>query len=315
MQVMSPDLVRVPRADLDARRHDRRADDLAAAWLSSLRSPATRAAYASDWQRFTAWLSEVEGPPVLAVSFPLVETYARWMRDRERLRPTTQARRLAAVSSFYRYAVKCKAVDRNPAAAELVDRPPTGTDHVKLTPALSPAEVAQLLAAGSSPQDRALVLLLGSTGMRVTEALSVDLDAITTERGHAVVTVTGKGGKVNTVPLVPALVVEVDAIRSARSSGPLFTGKHGGRMTRQGAQRALTRMANRAGIGKGVTPHQLRATAITSALRAGIPLDRVQRMARHSDPRTTVRYNRAADDLDEHPAYRLASTYAAALAS
>lgn len=307
-------LAHFSRGDLDARRLDGLADDLAAAWLSSLHSPATRAAYERDWLRFAAWLSEVRGPAVLAVSFPLVEAYARHMREVEQpaKRPTTQARRLAAVSSFYRYAVKAGVLDRNPAAAELVDRPPTGPDHVRLTPALTPADVAELLAASSNPQDRALVLLLGSTGMRVTEALSIDLDAITTERGHAVVVTTGKGGKAGTTPLVPALQAEVDAVRAIRTSGPLFVAEHGGRMTRQGAQRALARLAHRAGLGKPVTPHMLRATAITSALQAGVALDRVQRMARHSDPRTTVRYHRAADDLDEHPAYRLAGVFAEA---
>lgn len=310
--LLMTDLVRQGPGALDTSRSERIAADLAAAWLSSLRTESTRNAYRHDLGRWAAWLAEHDGPALLAARFPHVEAYARWLREVEECKPTTQARRLAAVSSFYAYCRKAGALDHNPAAPELVSRPPTGPDHVKLTPALTPAEVSRLLAAADGPQDRALVLLLASTAVRVSEALSIDLESITTERGHAVVVVTGKGAKVNTVPLVPRLAAEVERIRADRSHGPLFIGRDGERMTRQGAARALTRMGNRARLGKPVSPHMLRASAITNALADGVGLDRVQRMARHSDPRTTMRYNRAADDLDAHPAYRLADGIAAA---
>lgn len=310
--LLMTDLVRQGPGALDTSRSERIAADLAAAWLSSLRTESTRNAYRHDLGRWAAWLAEHDGPALLAARFPHVEAYARWLREIEGCKPTTQARRLAAVSSFYAYCRKAGALDHNPAAPELVSRPPTGPDHVKLTPALTPAEVSRLLAAADGPQDRALVLLLASTAVRVSEALSIDLESITTERGHAVVVVTGKGAKVNTVPLVPRLAAEVERIRADRSHGPLFIGRDGERMTRQGAARALTRMGNRARLGKPVSPHMLRASAITNALADGVGLDRVQRMARHSDPRTTMRYNRAADDLDAHPAYRLADGIAAA---
>lgn len=287
--------------------------NLAAAWESSLRTPATRSAYRHDLGLWAAWLAEHDGPLVLAASFAHLEAWDRYMREVEDLRPTTRARRLAAVASFYRYALKAGVIDRNP--ADLVDRPATGPDHVKLTPALTEPELAALVAAGESAQDRALALLLASTGLRVSEALRVTLDAITTERGHAVVTVTGKGGKVNTVPVAPMILAEVEALAVERGSGtgPVFLAEHGGPMTRQGAARALTRLAHRAGLGRPVTPHMLRASAITNALQDGIPLERVQSMVKHSDPRTTIRYNRAAEDLDTHPAYRLAANIAAAM--
>jgi integrase/recombinase XerD len=311
------DLVPVSLADLDRARTDRVAADLAAAWLSSLRSPSTRAGYAADFARWAGWLADHDGPAILAARFLHVEAYARYMREVEEPtpKPTTQARRLAAVSSFYRYAVKCEAIDRNPAHPELVDRPPTGPDHVKLTPALTEAEIDRLLVAASGPQDRALVLLLSTTAMRVSEALSLNVDTITTERGHTVVTVTGKGGKVNTAPIVPRLSVDLDAIRQERTTGPLFTAEHGGRMTRQGAARVLTRLGHRAGLGKPVTPHMLRASAITNALDDGVPPAVVQHMARHSSLSTTMRYNRAAYSLDVHPAYRLATRLASVRAS
>lgn len=317
MLVMAPTDIAVRPAEVaTSERADVALALLLSAWEDSLRSPSTRSAYRHDVGVWVQWLTEHNGPHPLAVGRAHVNAWARDMREQAEpvLAPTTQARRLAAVSSFYRFAEDAGALDRNP--AERVTRPRTGPDHVKLTPALTESEAAALVAAGESAQDRALVILLASTGLRVSEALQLALDGITTERGHAVATVHGKGGKVNTVPVVPALAAEVDRIRSERgtTTGPLFVAEHGGPMTRQGAARALTRMAHRAGLGRSVSPHMLRATAITNATLAGIPLERVQRMARHADPRTTMRYNRAAEDLDSHPAYVLASRLADALA-
>lgn len=285
-------------------------------WLTTRRTDSTREAYARDWQAWEEWLENTGAHPMTATTLH-IDTWAADLRttpvrNGRPLAVTTQARRLSAVASFYAFAVRSGALSVNPAM--LVDRPSTGPDYVKLTPALTSAEVVALVAAGSTAQDRVLVRLLATTGMRVSEALSIDLEDLTTERGHTVVTVTGKGRKVNTAPLVPAIAEDLAVITADRDgTGPLFLSEETGeRMTRQGAARALTRMGNRAGLGRPVSPHMLRAGAVTNALRDGVPLDRVQAMARHADPRTTMRYNRAAEDLDSHPAYRLAELMAAA---
>ena len=99
-------------------------------------------------------------------------------------------------------------------------------------------------------------------------------------------------------------------------SGPVFVSPATGeRMSPAGAARALTRLGRRAGLirkdsagtwrGK-VTPHMLRATAITLALNAGCTLLDTQDFARHADPTTTRRYDRDAGQLDRSPAYALA---------
>ena len=282
-------------------------------WLDTRRTPSTRDAYRNDWRAWERFLSTLEVHP-LAVTFLHLERWDLEMREPVEgrpLAPSTRARRLSTAASFYRYAVKAGAIDRNP--ADLVDRPQAGVDHVKLTPSIDRDQLAALTAAGESAQDRLLVLLLARTGLRISEALGVDLEDLTTEGAHTAVTVVGKGGKLNTVPLPPSVVAELEEIRRTRSSGPLFVSEvTGERMTRQGAARALTRMRNRAGITAEVHPHVLRSTFVTEALREGSPLERVQRAVRHSDPRTTMRYYRAAEDLDLHPAYLLDRVHTAA---
>jgi site-specific recombinase XerD len=82
-------------------------------------------------------------------------------------------------------------------------------------------------------------------------------------------------------------------------------------MTRRSAARVVAATAKRAGVAKHITPHDLRAAAITCALDSGIPLRDVQTMARHADPRTTEIYDRGRRDIDRHGAYILASYLAA----
>jgi site-specific recombinase XerD len=64
----------------------------------------------------------------------------------------------------------------------------------------------------------------------------------------------------------------------------------------------VNRLANGAGITKHISPHSLRHS-FTAALDAGVPLRDVQIAARHSDPRTTSRYDRARNNLDRHASY------------
>src|SRR5204862_7005198 len=76
-----------------------------------------------------------------------------------------------------------------------------------------------------------------------------------------------------------------------------------GRMDRHAATRIVRRLAKRAGITKHISPHSLRHSFITAALDAGVPLRDVQIAARHADPRTTTRYDRARENLDRHASY------------
>lgn len=299
---------------------------LVSAWLGSFDSIPTRNAYRSDLGAYLMWCADRDLDPLTATR-AVIDAYARYMestpgtRSGKPLRPTTRARRLAALASFYRYALDAEAVAVDPTAR--VRRPKTGHDYVKPTASLTPAEIAQLLTVADSAQDRALVLLLSTTGLRITEALQLRLEGLTTERGHTVAHVTGKGGKANTIPLAPLVAAAVSEVARERGAteGPVFMGQAdprnpgapAGPLSRYGATRTLSRLANRCGLGKDLHPHMLRAASVTNALAAGVPLDRVQRMARHADPRTTLRYNRHADDLDTHPAYRLSDDLAQAV--
>jgi len=154
-------------------------------------------------------------------------------------------------------------------------------------------------------RDPALVSLLALNGLRVSEAIGADIERLGLERGHRTLTVVCKGAKVVSVPLAPRAI---DLAVAERSAGPILCDDDGERLDRH----AAARIARRAGIAKRVGPHTLRPAFITAALDAGVPLRDVQEAASHSDPRTTMRYDRARVSLDRHATYIVATFIAGA---
>ena len=166
-------------------------------------------------------------------------------------------------------------------------------------------ELGAFIAQGSAGTvvDQALACLLGLLGLRISEALHIDIEHLGIQRGHRTVTVLGKGSKLAVIPLPPRVARAVDLAAGERTSGPLLLGRTGERLNRQAATRIVVRLAKQAGVCKHISPHSLRHRFITAALDAGVPLRDVQIAARHADPRTTTRYDRARNNLDRHASY------------
>ena len=235
-----------------------------------------------------------------------VDAWARKLAELDGRTPATVARKLTAVSGFYRYAVNEDVVARNPVAA--VRRPKVGSDTQST--GLDREELASLIAAArnAGPRTHALVLLLALNGLRISEALGADSSDLDTERGHRVLRITRKGGKKSTIPLAPRTSEALDAYLGERNAGPLFSTSTGGRLDQPAAWRTLRRLAATAVPAKAASlhPHDLRHAFVTLSLDAGASLRDVQDAAGHADPRTTRRYDRARYNLDRHPTYALA---------
>lgn len=280
------------------------AEKLGAAFLLGY-SGETRAAYRRDLAKWFAFCADLRVDP-LGASRAHVDAYARQQAEVEGRSPATVARRLSALSGFYRYALGEDAILRNPVAG--VRRPKVGTDTVST--GLDSAELSALVAAArhDSPRAHCLVLLLGLNGLRISEALGADVSDLGTERGHRVVYITRKGGRRATVPLAPRTAAVVDGYVGDRSAGPLFVTATGVRWQRSEAWRTLRRLAKIAVPAKAASihPHDLRHAFVTLSLDGGASLRDVQDAAGHADPRTTRRYDRARHNLDRHPTYALA---------
>jgi len=273
---------------------------LAVAAFLARYGPPTRMAYSCDLRAWFAWCDS-RGLRTFEVQRPHVELWAREMDEVRGLAKATVGRRLSTLAGFYRVAVIDGHVEHSP--LEFVRRPkisdesPTlGLDRMELG-----AFIAQGAAAGVV--DHALACLLGLLGLRVGEACNINIDDLGFERGHRTVTVLGKGSKLAIIPLPPRVARAVDQAAGERSTGPLLLSRSDRRLDRHGATRIVRRLAKRAGIGKHISPHSLRHSFITAALDAGVPLRDVQIAARHADPRTTTRYDRARNNLDRHASY------------
>jgi site-specific recombinase XerD len=179
---------------------------------------------------------------------------------------------------------------------------------------LSHLQFEAMLTAGrdsTNINDFALVAMRGLLGLRVFEATGSDIEALGELRGHRVLRVHGKGDKSRWCPCRRQSVA-LSTARRHRERGPLLRGRTG-RMDRHAATRRLRALAVVAGVAtERMHPHMLRHTFVTTMLDAGVDLRDVQIAARHADPRTTMRYDRARTNLDRHPNYILAAYMASA---
>jgi integrase/recombinase XerD len=266
----------------------------------------TRVHTDSDLRVFLRWCADQELDPLAAVRVD-IERYVRWLQDVGRYQPLTVSRRLSVVVGFYRVCVIDQILPHSP--ADYVRRPtvpaesPTlGLGHLQFEALLTTARLSR------NVNDFALVALLGLLGLRIFEACGASITDLGEEHGHRVLRVRGKGGKVVLVPLPPAVARAIDRAVDDRTDGPVLRNMIGARMDRHAATRRLKHLAATAGIRMPrMHPHMLRHTFVTTMLDAGVSLRDVQIAARHADPRTTMRYDRARKNLDRHPNYILAA--------
>ena len=276
--------------------------------LAARRSPRTVDAYRRD-------LASLAGSRRGNVGNATVADLERWLASMRAkgLAPSTLARRVSAVRTYFRHLNLIGVRADNPAAAIKLPRRGRGLPRV-----LSPAETERLIdaATGSAPRtlrDRALVELLYGAGLRVSEAVGLEKGAIDLEA--RIVRVLGKGGKERLVPLGrPA----AEATRRYLALGrphldrryrpDLFLNARGGALTRAGAFLILRRLAEKAGLEPGrVHPHLLRHSFATHLLEGGADLRSVQEMLGHADLGTTERYTHVSDRrrrevyFDAHP--------------
>jgi len=268
----------------------------------------TRDAYALDLRQYASWC-QLRGLGLFQARRADIECFARDLEAKGRARATV-TRRLCTIAGLYKYAVEEELLEHSPAAH--VRRP--RLDYESHAIGLDRNELGALLvAAGLGPaSEHALISLLALNGLRVSEATGANTEALGQERGHRTLTIIRKGGKVVTIPLAPRTARAIDLAIGERSEGPLFLTADGRRLDRHGAARIVRRVARRAGITKAVGPHTLRHAFITAALDAGVPLRDVQEAASHTDPRTTMRYDRARASLDRHATYVVAAYLAGA---
>jgi integrase/recombinase XerD len=212
------------------------------------------------------------------------------------LAPTSLRRRAASIRGFYRFAYGDGLIERDVAAHLDLPRQP------RLLPeTLTVADVEALLEAAPDLRSRALLELLYAAGLRVSEALGLDREDLSSDGGY--VRVIGKGDKERLVPVGdialdwlarweaearPALLALHHVVPSR--GGPLFLGDRGGRLARQQAFAIVKAAARTAGLPEAVSPHTLRHSFATHLLEGGADLRIVQELLGHASISTTQLY-------------------------
>ena len=289
---------------------EQRSVAIALRFIAQYDSKNTRAAYERDLRDWFEWCG-AHDVDVLAVRRTHVNLYALDLgEDGRGLARSTVARRLSTLAGYYKTAVMEEAIEVSPVA--LVRRPKVSDETQTLGLDKEEAKAVLRVARADGPRTAALVTLLVHDGLRISQALGIDIEDLLVVRGQRVARVRRKGNGRRDVALNAVTWQAVSDYIDGRESGPLFVTGSGKRLDRHAAAKIVRRIARRAGVENAdrISPHSARHTFVTLSLEAGVPLERVQDAADHADPRTTQRYNRDRHRLEKHPAHVLGAVLA-----
>ncbi|MCF8094127.1 MAG: tyrosine recombinase XerC [Desulfobacteraceae bacterium] len=243
------------------------------------------------------------GPDIEAIGGLVIRSYLALLH-KQKVKKTSIARKLSSIRSFFNYLEKHKVISENPAASVLTpkqDKPVPNHLTVDEVFRLIDSIAANTLA---GKRNRAILEILYSTGIRVSELVGLDVEDI--DFNARVVRVLGKGSIERIVPIGGKAVEAVRAYREAMYGnsaktpdiwkGPLFLNRNGGRLTERSVARMLDQAARAAGLTVPVSPHDLRHTFATHLLDAGLDLRMVQELLGHKKLSTTQKYTHVSID-------------------
>jgi integrase/recombinase XerD len=256
-------------------------------------------AYQSDLAQLGGFLTRRGVAPLQAQHSDLagfLSELASEGEDRPPVSAATLQRKAACMRSFYRHMRREGLIEHDP-TADLRGPPKTK----RLPKVLSREQVVKLLEQpkGTEPlalRDRALLEVMYACGLRISEA--IDLEVVDVDLEEGMLRARGKGSKERIVPLGRRAVEALDLYRR-RGRPPLvgvgmetslFVNHRGARLTRQGVYKIIQSYARSAGLADQMTPHTLRHTFATHLLSGGCDLRSLQEMLGHADLATTQIY-------------------------
>ena len=293
--------------------HEARTDTerLLATYMRTLSSPATQKTYNTEIRMFLGYLSgalgrrglqEVTAEDLSLYREHLLATYAA----------ATSAKKLAALRRFLTFTYMVGSSGVNPEALRYFAKSP----KVQQDPAynvLTEDEISRMLSAARTRNWRDYVLLavMAGAGLREAEVVGLkigDFQEVGGDGQAVMLRIEGKGRKVRAVPISPDLwtLVQRHVLLSGKSlvsrsdaRKPLFASREGldKPLTTRSVRYIVKKYAEAARITKAISPHSIRHTVGTNMAVNEAPLLVIQQFLGHSDPKTTLRYIRRAEDL------------------
>lgn len=261
-------------------------------------SPHTLRAYESDVTHFLDFLMDHSGkPPGLNdLSAVSIRDFRSWLSRKamDGLSNASRARSLSGVKNFLSWLDK-QGIMHN-AAISVVRTPRLA--HKLPKPLLEKQAFEVLEQAGrnddwQAARDKALFTLLYGAGLRIDEALSLNMGDLSASEDFLIV--TGKGRKQRQVPILPIIrqaLADYLSLRpyAAEADSPVFLGVRGGRLHQGVVQRSMRDLRRALGLPETATPHALRHSFATHLLENGANLREIQELLGHASLSTTQRY-------------------------
>ena len=263
----------------------------------------TTAAYKNDLNQFVKFVKTnyASISKWSDVNSAVVEAYVDLMKEKQ-YASSSVARKVAAVKSFFNYLANQNIISDNPTIN--IDSPKV---KKRLPKTLSAEDVEQLLAAPSikktpkNLRDTALLNMLYTTGMRVTEVVSLKLSDVDMEQ--EILYCPGKDDQVRELPFDDltrtVLTSYLDEGRpylvKDRDEEALFLNHRGQQLTRQGLWLIIKAYARQANLSTAVTPHTLRHSFAAHKLESGSNLQEVQKLLGHANISTTQIYTQISE--------------------
>ena len=272
-------------------------------WLGGERraSPHTLEAYAADLASFLGFLTNHLGaePDLTSLAGLRTADFRAWLAAlaTDGAANATRARHLAAVRTFFHWLARRHGIDN--AALRLIASPrakrPLPRALAREEARAVAEEVGEVsLSAQLQARDEALFTLLYGCGLRIAEALALNVRDAPLPGSEAALRVVGKGAKMRLVPVLPAVRAAIAAWLALHPTrqpdAPLFVGVRGARLDPAVAQRTLRTFRRQRGLPEHATPHALRHSFATHLLEGGADLRSIQDLLGHASLTTTQRY-------------------------
>jgi integrase/recombinase XerC len=233
---------------------------------------------------------------LLAVDQNQIRSFLTFLHEREYSKATA-ARKLATLRSFYKFCLRRNYLTANPVATirtpKQEKRLPKFLDVAQIQKLLTTPDDTTLLGA----RDRAMLETLYSTGVRVSELVSLNLADV--DVANSVLRIRGKGRKERLAPVGPTALNTIrkyldlranDPRNAAFDQEPLYVNKHGQRLSTRSVRRKLDKYLIMCGLDPSISPHTIRHTFATHMLNNGADLRSVQELLGHQSISTTQVY-------------------------
>lgn len=272
-------------------------------WLSNQKKYSTNTvlSYTYDFKYFINFLSIHLSSSKISfsdISNLKVKDFRSWLSFlatlKNNIKPNSLARARASIKSFYYYCIfinkiKSSEIEKlsSPKLPKSIPRALSENQIFKIIKLLS-SEKNQII----RDRNLALIYLLWGCGLRITEALSLDISQIKKE----FLIILGKGKKERMLPLLPEIKKYLDSWIISRKkislikSNAVFISKNGNRLTSRYIQKLIEKVRNELNLEKNITPHSFRHSFASHLLTNGVDLRTLQLMLGHSSLTTTQHY-------------------------